>query len=123
MDKLKIKGGIKGRLFMLYIVSVDWSKVSEAGIGVVALVAFVVLTAVLVKAFFTVWNRSIDTQEKSNEAITKNTEAYNKLSTVFEKSHEREIEFQREAISLLRTNNTVVNDVHEKVKDIHKKIT
>lgn len=108
---------------MLYIVSVDWSKVSEAGIGVVALVAFVVLTAVLVKAFFTVWNRSIDTQEKSNEAITKNTEAYNKLSTVFEKSHEREIEFQREAISLLRTNNNVVNDVHEKVKDIHKKIT
>lgn len=104
------------------LVSVNWAKLSEAGIGVVAIVAFVVLTSFLVKGFFKVWNRSIDTQEKSNEAITKNTDAYNKLSTVFEKSHEREIEFQREALELLKSNNTIARDTHDKVKDIQEKL-
>lgn len=107
---------------MLNVISVDWAKISEAGIGVVAVIAIVILIAILWKGFLAVWNRSIDSQEKSTDAITKNTEAFNNLSNVFEKSHEREIEFQREALELLKDNNLLAKQTHEKVTDLHEKL-
>jgi uncharacterized protein HemX len=107
---------------MFNFIAVDWGKVSEAGIGVVALVAIVALVWGLGKGFLAVWGRSIDSQEKSTDAISKNTEAYNKLSVVFEKSYEREIEFQKEAIQLLRDNHNIAVDTQKRVKDIHDKI-
>lgn len=56
----------------------------------------------------------IEQWKSSTEALNKNSEAFNKLSVVFEKSDERQIEFQKEIL-------IVMNDTHKKVTDIHNK--
>lgn len=101
----------------------DFSKLAEFGIGIVA----IVVLYMLVQGFIKVWEKSIEVQKESiaaqnssTDALNRNTDAYTKLSGIFEKSYEREIEFQREskkfhadALWLLRDTHTKVDYLHE----------
>lgn len=85
----------------------DWAILEKIGIAGVCAVfvyfGFQALSLILVQ-----WSNSTD-------AVNKNTEAFQELSKVFEKSFEREIVFQEEMRERMK-------DTQEKVTDIHRKI-
>lgn len=81
-----------------------FGKLAELGLGVVALV----ILYLIVKMFVEMWGRSTD-------AINRNTNGFEQLSEVLAKSHERDIQFQKDAMKLMR-------DTHDKVDEIHVKI-
>jgi hypothetical protein len=58
----------------------------------------------------------------SNDTVNKNTDAFLQLSVVFERAHQRELEFQEESLALLKANNKLAVDTNAKVKEIHEKV-
>jgi hypothetical protein len=93
-----------------------FSGIAEYGVGIVAIVVIYLLVSGIVKGFLEMWKRSVDSQDKSTDALNRNSEAYQQLSNVFKASHEREIEFQKESLVLLR-------DIHSKTTDIHAEVS
>jgi hypothetical protein len=91
----------------------DLSILESVGIGGVAVVALYFSFQVF-RIFIAQWRSSTD-------SIDKNTEAFQKLSDVFEKQSQREQEFQDHALKLLNENKTTSEDTNKKVTDIHKK--
>lgn len=96
----------------------DGNMLRELGIGIVA----IIIMYLIVKMVLAQWSKSTDAQIETNktqsetaQALEKNAKSYEKLAAVFEKSHDREIEFQREVISSLKDTNSKVNDIHKKI--------
>lgn len=58
--------------------------------------------------FMTQWKNSTD-------AVNNNTTAFMELSKVFEKANEREIEWQKTAMEVMKDTNKKVSDIHNKV--------
>lgn len=102
----------------------DPATIAEFGIGVVA----IIVLYLLVMGFIKVWEKSIEAQHKSIEAqnsstdaLNRNTVAYTQLSSIFEKSHEREMEFQRETKEFHSDALWLLRDTHTKVDYLHTK--
>lgn len=87
--------------------AIDWAVIKEMGGLGIAVVAFIF-----------VWNvfKVVTSQWKaSTEAVNKNTEAFNELSKVFKKSHERELEFQAEILETMKETHLKVAEIHATV--------
>lgn len=100
------------------MVEIDWAKIGEMGLGVVALIA---ITFIVVK-FIEAWQKSNDAQIHTADALAKNAQAYDKLAHVFEQSSEREREFEREALRLLQENAAKTADTHRRVREMHQRM-
>lgn len=86
-----------------------WNVIKDigaAGLGVIAL-----------WLFYKIFTLFIDQWGKSTEAINRNTETHNEMKDMLHRSHERELEFQRDVIVLLKDTHKKVNAVHEKITD------
>lgn len=57
--------------------------------------------------------------KQSTEAVNRNTKSFEKLSAVFEKSNEREMEFQKNVMAMLSDGNKLIVDTHKKVGELH----
>ena len=79
----------------------DWAKIGELGIGVVALIVL-----------YKVITLFVDMWSKSTDAINRNTEGFQQLSNTLARSHEREVEFQKEAIRMLKENSDLHAETH-----------
>jgi len=97
-------------------IEVDWAKLGELGIGVVALVVFFFMFKLVMGQ----WSKSTEAQLTSAQALERNTQAYEKLSAVFEKSYERELEFQREALGIMKENSVLLKDTNDRVRDVKR---
>jgi hypothetical protein len=80
--------------------------IGAAGLGVIAL-----------WLFYKIFTMFIEQWGKSTEAINRNTETHKEMQEVFQKSHEREIEFQKEVIILLKDTHKKVNILHSEFID------
>lgn len=85
----------------------DWTAIKEAGV--------IGLSVVLIIVGFQAFKIIVAQWKSSTDAVNKNTEAFTELSRVFERSHERELEFHAE----MRER---VKDTQKKVREIHDKI-
>lgn len=95
--------------------SVDWTVVLEkSGIGGALIL--------LIYFGFQGFKLMINQWKSSTEAVNKNTKAFVQLSHVFEKSSQREIEFQKEIMKLLNEGQYTIKDTHKKVEDIQKTV-
>lgn len=82
----------------------DWAVLEKVGIAGVAVVAIWAMYKVFV-VFMNQWSNSTD-------ALNRNTEGYKSLSRVFEIAHERDLEFQKEMMSLSKDTNRKVEELH-----------
>lgn len=85
----------------------DWSILKEVGLGGVAL-ALIFFGYKVIMFLLEQWRAS-------TEALNRNTDGYTKLSEVFEKSHEREMEFQEKMLELTKDTNKKVSELHSQV--------
>lgn len=85
-----------------------WSVAKDIGVGAISVVALYLLYKVFI-LFIEQWG-------KSTEAINRNTETHKEMQDIFNKSYEREIEFQKEVIIILK-------DTHRRVVDMHENNT
>lgn len=86
-----------------------WNFLKDLGTGGLAGIALFL--------FYKMFQIFIDQWDKSTEAINRNTETHKEMKEIFEKSYEREIEFQKEVIILLKDTHKKVNVIHDKVKE------
>lgn len=98
--------------------AIPWSKLGDYGIGIVALV----IVYLLVRLFIEMWKMSIESQNKSTDAINRNTSGFTQLSNVLATQSERDRLFQVEALELLKETNKQTKQTHKKVIDIHGKL-
>lgn len=82
----------------------DWSVLEKVGIAGVAVVAIWVMYKVFT-LFMNQWGNSTD-------ALNRNTEGYRHLARILETSHERDIEFQKELLTLSKDTNRKVDELH-----------
>lgn len=102
-------------------VEFDWSIIEKAGIGGVCL-AIIFFGFQAFKIVISQWQNSTD-------AVNKNTDAFMELSKVFERSHEREVEFQAYTKEKLQDHDRklIASEEREirildKVSEIHRKL-
>jgi hypothetical protein len=87
--------------------SVNWGSVDKiGGIGLAVIILFVGYK--MFQLFISQW-------KNSTEAVNNNTTAFQELSRVFERANEREIEWQKEAMEIMKDTNKKVKDIHDKV--------
>lgn len=92
----------------------DWSVIEKGGIAVISVT--------VIYFGYHVFRLVVEQWKNSTDAVNKNTEAFLELSKVFERSHEREVEFQKEALEILRESHKLNRDTNIKVREIHDKI-
>lgn len=68
------------------------------------------------------WKNSNETQDRSTDALNRNTASFEKLSAVFEKQAERDIEFQQAVTQILAKNTSMLNNTHRKVSELHNTV-
>lgn len=83
----------------------------KAGIAGICIAVLIVGYKVF-QLFIGQWKNSTDAQNISTEALNRNTQSFEQLSAVFERQHEREIQFQQEV-------RTTMHDTHRKVSELH----
>ena len=91
----------------------DFASIGEYGVGIVAIAALVYVFTVFIR----MWEKSIKAQNESTKALNRNTVGFMELSKVFEKSHEREVQFQKDVMELMHDTNKKVNEIHNRVVD------
>lgn len=95
-------------------VEIEWSALEKIGIAGVSALALWILYK-LVVMFFDQW-------KVSTEVVNRNTESFNELTKVFEKSHQREIDFQKEVLEKIQVIHKDQKAMGNKVSEIHDKI-
>ena len=91
----------------------EWAILEKVGIAGVALGGFWIMYQLFI-LFMNQWGAS-------TEALNRNSDGYEKLSKVFEQSHEREMEFQKEMLSVSQDTNDKVTEMHRELLDKKKK--
>lgn len=89
----------------------EFAGLEKAGIAGVC-IALMIVGYKIFQLFINQWKNSTDAQNISTEAVNRNTQSFEKLSAVFEKQHERELQFQQEV-------RTTMHDTHRKVTELH----
>lgn len=85
----------------------DWAILEKVGIAGVAVAGFYVMYRVFI-LFMEQWSAS-------TQALNRNSDGYEKLSKVFEQSHEREMEFQRDMMHISKDTNEKVTKLHQEL--------
>lgn len=94
---------------------IDWGNVIEKG-GIAGVsIAILYFGYQFFKLFISQWKNSTD-------SLNKNTAAFTKLSTVFEKQAARDEVFQREITTLLKEGIATSEDTNKKVTELHVKV-
>lgn len=96
------------------MIEFDWGALKGVGVGGIC-IAIIYFGFQMFKIFIEQWKNSTD-------AVNKNTEAFAELSKVFERSHERELEFQDYAKEKLQASEEREKKTLKKVIEIHEHI-
>jgi hypothetical protein len=99
---------------MEQLVQVDWSILTNIGIGGVSLAALYCIYR-LATLFIDQWRLSTD-------ALNRNTESFKQLAQVFETHATLELNFQREVLRIIRDSHDLVYDTSKKVTRLYDKM-
>lgn len=95
--------------------NVDFAKLSELGIAMVALLLFFIIIKEILRSSREAAKAQVVQQNATNQVVQDNTKAINKLSNTLEKNSLQEENYRK---SLLDK----VDDIQDKVSDIHDKV-
>lgn len=96
-------------------VEFDWSVLNKVGISGICLA--------IIYFGFQAFRIIIAQWQNSTDAVNKNTNAFMELSKVFERSHEREVEFQAYTKEKLEASEEREKKTLKKVTEIHEKLS
>lgn len=83
-----------------------WAVIKDIGAGAIGTIALYL--------FYKMFGIFVDQWSKSTEAINRNTDTHKEMKEMLVKTHEKEVEFQEEAIHLLKDTNKKVIFIHNK---------